>query len=102
MIDFLKADGKEPVASEMLTILVMVVARTGRHCLSKEAGIGSKSHCLLGADWMRQVISSTVAARKDKSLAGAEGGSGESGGDVDGGIADWRRRILSQKKDAKD
>lgn len=87
-MDCLKVDGTEPEAREKLIIVVMVLARTGRHCLSKEVGIGSRSHCLLEADWMRWVISSTVAGRKDVSLAGSEGGSGECDEDGDGGIAD--------------
>jgi hypothetical protein len=75
-MDCLKFAGKEPVAREMLTMLVMVGARTDKHVLSKEVGIGSRSHCLLGADWIRRVISSTVAGWKDVKLAGGEGGSG--------------------------
>ena len=101
-MDVLKVEGKEPVASEMLTMLVMVLARTGRHCLSKDVWIASRSHCLSGAELMRRLISSTVAGRKDESLDGAEGGSGECGDDAVEGIADRRRMILSEKNDAND
>jgi hypothetical protein len=102
IMDFLNAEGKEPEARELLTMLVMVVAMAGRHFFSKDVGIGSRSHCLSGADCIRWIISSTVARRKDANLAGAEGGSGKCGDVVDGGIADRSRRILSEKKDAKD
>ena len=60
-MDFLKAEGKEPVASDALTMLVMVGASTDRHFLSRLVGIGSRSHCLLGLELMRRTISSVVA-----------------------------------------
>jgi hypothetical protein len=102
MMDCLKVEGKEPVAKDALTILVMVGARIGRHFFRRLVGIGSRSHCLLGADWMRCVISSTVAGWKDARLAGGDGGSGVCGDEVDGGIADRSWRILSEKNDEKD
>ena len=101
-MDCLKTEGKEPEAREMLTILVMAGAKIDRHFLSREVGIGSRSHCLSGADLIRRVISSTVAGWKDVKLAGGEGGSGVCGDDVVGGMADWSRKILSEKKDEKD
>ena len=45
-VDCLNADGKQPVASEMLTMFVIVGASTVEHCLSTEVGNGSRSHCL--------------------------------------------------------
>ena len=62
-MDFLKADGKEPVARDALTMLVMVGAgaSTDKHFLSRMVGIGSRSHCLLGLELMRRTISSVVA-----------------------------------------
>jgi hypothetical protein len=99
MMDCLKVEGKEPVAKDALTILVMVGARIGRHFFRRVVGIGSRSPCLLGADWMWCVISSTVAGWKDARLAGGDGGSGVCGDEVDGGIADRSWKILSAKKD---
>lgn len=101
-MDCLKCAGKEPEAREMFTMLVMVGARTCRHFFSREVGIGSELHCLSGANWMRRVISSTVAGWKDAKLAGVEGGLGEWGDAVVLGIADWSRMILSEKKDEND
>lgn len=83
-------------------ILVMVGARTEMHFLSREVGIGSRSHCLLGADFIRHVISSTVGGRKEVKSAGCEGGPGVCGDDEHDGIADWSMEILSEKKDEKD
>mgnify|MGYP006358166955 FL=1 len=60
-MDLLKAEGKEPVAKDVLTMLVMVGASTDRHFLSMVVGIGSRSHCLLGLELMRRTISSIVA-----------------------------------------
>ena len=60
-MDFLKAGGKEPLARDLLTMLVMVGASTDRHFLSRLVGIGSRSHCLLGLELMRRTISSVVA-----------------------------------------
>jgi hypothetical protein len=54
--DCLKVEGKEPVAKDALTMLVMVGARIGRDFFRRVVRIGSRSHCLLGADWMRCVI----------------------------------------------
>ena len=45
-VDCLKADGKQPVASEMSMMFVIMGASTDEHCLSREVGIGSRSHCL--------------------------------------------------------
>lgn len=93
-VDCLKFAGNVPVAREMLTMLVMVGARTGKHFLSKDVGIGSRSHCLSGADLTRSVISSTVAGLKDAKMLGGDGGSGVCGDDVVWGIADWSWTIL--------
>ena len=101
-IDCLKFDGKVPVASERLTILVIVGARTCKDFFNRAVGIGSRSHCLSGADLISRVISSTVAGLKQEKTAGVDGGLGVCGDDVDGGIADWSRMILSEKKDEKD
>ena len=101
-MDCLKLVGKEPDARDMLTMLVIVGARIGRHFLSREVGSGSRSHCLFGAALMTVIISSTVAGMKVVKLAGGRGGSGECGDDLVGGIADWSLAILSEKKDEKD
>lgn len=83
-------------------ILVMVGARTEMHFLSREVGIGSRSHCLLGAEFIRCVISSTVDGRKEVKSTGGKGGLGVCADDEVGGIADWSRVILSEKKVEKD
>ena len=101
-MDCLKTDGNEPVAKETLTMLVIVGARVCRHSLSSDVGIGSRSHCLFGDDFIRRVISSTVAGWKPVKLTGGDGGAGVCGEMVDAGIADWSRRILSEKNDAND
>jgi len=75
-VDSLNADGKQPVARERLTILVMTGARTDEHCLSTEVGMGSRSHCLLGAIFMRWVISLSVAGRNVEKEAGGTVGAG--------------------------
>ena len=50
----LKSGGKLPVNKERLTIFVMMGTRMHRTLyqppFSKEVGIGSSSHCLLGRD----------------------------------------------------
>ena len=38
-VDCLNDDGKQPVASEILIIFVMVGASREEHCLSREVGI---------------------------------------------------------------
>jgi hypothetical protein len=101
-MDSLKFDGNLPEASDILTMLVMVGARTGKHFFKREVGIGSRSHCLSGADRISRIISSTVAGVKDEKVAGAHGGSGVCGDDAVGGIADWSRIILSEKNDEND
>jgi len=68
--DCLKVAGKEPVDREEFTMFVIVGARTDRHFLRREVGIGSSSHCLSGADCMSLVISSMVAGLKEVKLAG--------------------------------
>ena len=100
--DCLKFGGKEPEARDILTMLVIVGARTDRQFLRRDVGIGSRSHCLFGADLTRHVISSMVARRKDVNLAGGEGGPGVCADDVVTGIAVWSRMILSEKKLEKD
>jgi len=60
-IDLLKAEGKEPVAKDLFTMLVIVDASTQGHFLSRLVGIGSTSHCLFGQELMRRTISSVVA-----------------------------------------
>lgn len=87
-MDFLKVGWKEPEVRDALTILVIVGANTGRHFLSKAVGMGSRSHCLSGEDFMARMISSTVAGRKDARLDGGNGGFGICGDSMDGGIAD--------------
>ena len=44
----LKEDGKMPDERERLTILVNVGSRIGRDFLRSQAGMGSRSLCLLG------------------------------------------------------
>ena len=57
----LKLGGKSPVDRDKLTMLVMVVAKTGRHFFSRAVGSGSRSHCLSGERLMMLAISPTVA-----------------------------------------
>lgn len=85
----------------MLTILVIVGARTDRHFLRRAVGIGSKSHCLSGADFISVVISSTVAAFNEWRIAGVLGGCGMCGDDEVAGISEWSLVIFPAKKDAK-
>ena len=49
----LKIRGKLPVDKERLTIFVMMVTMMDAQSFSKEVGIGSSSHCLLGRDCSR-------------------------------------------------
>ena len=83
-------------------ILVMIGARTEIHFLRREVGIGSRSHCLLGAEFIRCVISSREGGRKEVNLTGCSGGSGVCADEEVGGMADWSRVILSEKKEEKD
>ena len=53
--------GKSPVDKDKLTMLVIVVAKTGRHFFSRAVGNGSRSHCLSGECFMMLDISPTVA-----------------------------------------
>ena len=85
-MDCLKTDGNEPVAKETLTMLVIVGARVCRHSLSSDVGIGSRSHCLFGDDFIRRVISSTVAGWKPVRLTGGDEGAGVCGEVVDAGV----------------
>ena len=52
-IDLLKAEGKEPVAKDVFTMLVIVGASTDRHFLSRVVEIGSRSHYLFGLEFIR-------------------------------------------------
>ena len=101
-MDCLKSAGKEPEVREALTMLVMVGARTDKHFLSRDVGIGSRSHCLSGVDCMSLVISSMVAGLKEVKLTGGESGSGECGDVVVSGISDCSLIILPEKKVAND
>ena len=53
----LKSRGKLPVDKERLTIFVIMGTRMDAQPFSKEVGIGSSSHCLLGRDCNRLNIS---------------------------------------------
>ena len=57
----LKLAGKSPVDKDRLSMLVIVVAKTGRHFFSKAVGNGSRSHCLSGECFQMLDISPTVA-----------------------------------------
>ena len=46
----IKSKWKLPVDKKRLIILVMMGTRIDAHSFSKEVGIGSSSHCLLGRD----------------------------------------------------
>ena len=61
-MDFLKAEGKEPVARDALTMHVGGRGKYRQTFLEyRLVGIGSRSHCLLGLELMRRTISSVVA-----------------------------------------
>jgi hypothetical protein len=81
MIDLLKSGGKQPVDREILTILVITGARTGKHFFSRPVGSGSRSHCLSGNDEMTRHISSTDEGRKTLKSGGETGDSGRCGED---------------------
>ena len=49
----LKSRGKLPVDKEKLTIFVTMGTMMDAQSFSKEVGIGSSSHCLLGRDCRR-------------------------------------------------
>ena len=74
--EFLNEDGKVPEVRERLMILVMIGVSTMVHCLSKEVGIGSRSHCLFGKESSSLDTSSSVAGVKLDKLHGGCGGGG--------------------------
>ena len=73
-MECLKLDGNVPVESDKLTMLVIVGAMTDEICLRRYIGIGSRSHCLLGASLISLVTSSTVAGLKKVKGVGLLGG----------------------------
>ena len=74
--EFLNEDGKVPEVRERLMIRVMIGVSTVAHCLSKEVGMGSRSHCLFGKDSKSLDISSSVVGAKLDKLHGGCGGGG--------------------------
>ena len=52
-IECLKSRGKLPVDKERLIILGMIGTRIDAQSFSKEVGVESSSHCLLGRDFNR-------------------------------------------------
>ena len=66
-----------PVDKERLTMLVMVGARIDMDCLSMDVGMGSSSHCLVGACRMSLVISLTSAKRNCRKEGGVLVGCGK-------------------------
>ena len=102
-IECLKDDGKVPEVSDMLTILVMVGKRTGRHFLRSQVGMGSRSHCLFGESNMSLRISSSEAGVNEEKSGGGDGGCGWCGSEeVVGEKARRSFSILSEKNDAKE
>jgi hypothetical protein len=73
--EFLNDDGKVPEVSERLIILVMLGVRTVAHCLRRDVGMGSRSHCLFGRE-SRSLDTSSVAGVKLDKLHGGCGGDG--------------------------
>src|SRR6218665_3959906 len=68
----LKSRGRLPVDKERLTIFVMMGTRMDAQSFSKEVGIGSSLHCLLGRDCNRLNISvSDVCWKQGRPHAGA-------------------------------
>jgi len=63
-----------PVDNERFTILVIAGARVDMHCLSMDVGMGSSSHCLVGACRTSLVISLTSAKRNCRKEGGVHGG----------------------------
>ena len=61
MSECLKANGKLPVQSERLIILVITGRRTDAQSFRREVGIGSNSHCLLGSEFKRNDTSASEA-----------------------------------------
>ena len=57
----LKANGKLPVESERLIILVITGRRTDAQSFRREVGIGSNSHCLLGSEFKSSETSASEA-----------------------------------------
>lgn len=72
----LNSVGKTPVDKDKLTILVIVVAKTGRHFFRRAVGNGSRSHCLSGDCFTMLDISLTVACRKESNTEGVVTGPG--------------------------
>jgi len=64
IIECLNVAGNMPDESDKLIIFAIVGARTGRHCLRMEVGIGSRSHCLVGQFRMSLEISVVSVGRK--------------------------------------
>jgi hypothetical protein len=102
-MECLNDEGKLPELSDMLTILVIIDMRTGRHFLRSQVGMGSRSHCLLGEFVISFRISSSVAVVKTENSGGGDGGCGWCGSL--GLFAVKARRslsILSEKKEANE
>jgi hypothetical protein len=57
----LNCSGKTPEDKERLMILVIVGTRTEAHCLTREAGIGSRSQLVAGDRFKSLETSSMVA-----------------------------------------
>ena len=66
--DSLKDEGKVPDDRDKLTISVIVGARTDMDCLSRNVGIGSSSHCLVGDCRTSLVISLMSVERNPVSI----------------------------------
>lgn len=78
-MDCLKDEGNVPDDSERLTIVVIVGASTEMHCLSRDVGMGSSSHCLDGDCMTILVISLMSAGRKCERIGGFRVGFGTCG-----------------------
>ena len=74
MMEFLRCGWNLPEESEKLTMLVMVGISRVEHCLRSQVGMGSRSHCLLGASVSILRISWCVAGEKEEKPAGVAGG----------------------------
>src|SRR6218665_2608946 len=78
----LKSRGKLPVDKERLTIFFMMGTRMDAQSFSKEVGIGSGSHCLLGRYCNR--LNTSVSDVGWKVLSDAGGGEGGESSMVEG------------------
>ncbi len=71
----LNSDGNDPEERDWLIILVMTGTRVEAHSLSREVGMGSRSHCLLWHERRSLCTSDSEAGVKwERSAGGADGG----------------------------